>query len=171
MIAYRGTLDVPMELLRFVTRLLILERRRRCTPHRLPPTSGNIPRNHLSRSCPALLRNRLNNPQARGFPANYVRTRPAGPADPPSGPGPDRATQNPCCRRPPDKPPARTHAAERMAAYQAAQLLDDLRCQPRLAGRVHESIELVVQVEGLKTGRERRRSAIRAGCSQANVYT
>jgi hypothetical protein len=31
-IAYRGTLDVPMELLRFVTRLLILERRRRCTP-------------------------------------------------------------------------------------------------------------------------------------------
>jgi hypothetical protein len=57
-----------------------------------------------------------------------------------------------------------------MAAYQAAQLLDDLRCQPRFAGRVHESIELVVQVEGLKTGRERRRSAIRAGCSQAKVY-
>ena len=32
MITYRATLDVPMELLRFVTRLLILERRRRCTP-------------------------------------------------------------------------------------------------------------------------------------------
>jgi DDE superfamily endonuclease len=31
-ITYRATLDVPMELLRFVTRLLILERRRRCTP-------------------------------------------------------------------------------------------------------------------------------------------
>ena len=32
MITCRATLDVPMELLRFVTRLLILERRRRCTP-------------------------------------------------------------------------------------------------------------------------------------------
>ena len=32
MITYRATLDMPMELLRFVTRLLILERRRRCTP-------------------------------------------------------------------------------------------------------------------------------------------
>ncbi len=31
-ITCRATLDVPMELLRFVTRLLILERRRRCTP-------------------------------------------------------------------------------------------------------------------------------------------
>jgi hypothetical protein len=31
-ITYRATLDVPMELLRFVTQLLILERRRRCTP-------------------------------------------------------------------------------------------------------------------------------------------
>ena len=30
--------------------------------HRLPPTPNNIPRNHLSRSRPALLRNRLNNP-------------------------------------------------------------------------------------------------------------
>ena len=30
--------------------------------HRLPPSPGNIPRNHLSRSRPALLRNRLNNP-------------------------------------------------------------------------------------------------------------
>ena len=32
MITCRATLDVPMELLRFVTRLLILERRRRCAP-------------------------------------------------------------------------------------------------------------------------------------------
>jgi hypothetical protein len=32
MITYRAALDVPVELLRFVTRLLILERRRRCTP-------------------------------------------------------------------------------------------------------------------------------------------
>ena len=32
MITYRATLDVPAELLRFVTRLLILERRRRGTP-------------------------------------------------------------------------------------------------------------------------------------------
>ena len=32
MITYCARLDVPMELLRFVTRLLILERRRRCTP-------------------------------------------------------------------------------------------------------------------------------------------
>src|SRR5215475_4605885 len=31
-ITYRATLDVSMDLLRFVTRLLILERRRRCTP-------------------------------------------------------------------------------------------------------------------------------------------
>jgi hypothetical protein len=34
--------------------------------------------------------------RARGFPANHVPTRPAGPADP----APDRAVQNPCCRRP-----------------------------------------------------------------------
>ena len=32
MITYRATLELPMELLRSVTRLLILERRRRCTP-------------------------------------------------------------------------------------------------------------------------------------------
>lgn len=32
MITCRATLGVPTELLRFVTRLLILERRRRCTP-------------------------------------------------------------------------------------------------------------------------------------------
>ncbi len=34
--------------------------------HRLPPPTGNIPRNHLSRSSPALLCNCLNNPQCSG---------------------------------------------------------------------------------------------------------
>jgi hypothetical protein len=32
--------------------------------HRLPPTAGNVLRNHLSSSRPALLLNRLNNPHS-----------------------------------------------------------------------------------------------------------
>jgi hypothetical protein len=41
-ITYRATLDVPVELLRFVTRLLITERRLRGTPGREP--GADLPR-------------------------------------------------------------------------------------------------------------------------------
>src|SRR5882724_9617207 len=52
-----------------------------CTPTTADPS--NIPRNHLSRSRPALLRNRLNNPQCLRIADS--RRRSDGPGDPDRG--------------------------------------------------------------------------------------
>jgi|SRR5450755_617147 hypothetical protein len=42
--------------------------------------------------------------------------------------------------------------------------------RPRLTGRVHESVELVVKLDGLRTGRERRGNALLIGRGQAQIH-